>query len=437
MIGGSCRLSDLRIAALATDNRKHVFPADTAVTGRYSFATAWAIVCKAAIATDAFVIIHGVNAGLITAAISCVFIMLMTEASFYVFVRSWSFGDAYSYEEMWQLLFGPRFVIVPVLLNVMAYVMCTVAGFWEFSVYPPEIIYALWPDAPAIFENTWFLSYATAVIIMIPFLCTTRMGGFAFPAWLSVFALLVSMVCLMIHFVRTYSERSATISSQVVYFSSEFDSIWEIIDDLSLAFFAHPFISPVAREMVNPTRTRIFLMTWWMNGASAIVSCFVPMIGYLFFTGIPDEENIFSYLNPVAPEVLIGKIAVWIISVCSTMLYTFFVSQTIVQAIAGRSSGSFRLSNLMTGLAVCLFSVCMNLFDDVWNLALYQLGSIAFNILAFVLPPIYYLVQFRFRNIKWGAVSVVLLCLGVGLLALSVQAFVRDMIELAHPEGEA
>jgi hypothetical protein len=425
----------MRIAALATDNNKPIFPPDTTVKDRYSMATAWAIACKAAIATDAFIIVHGYNAGLITAAIICVFIMLLTEASFYVFVRSWSFGEAYSYEELWQMLFGPRFVIVPVLLNVMAYVMCAVSCFWDFLTTPPEIIYAIWPNAPAIFEDSWFLGYVTTILVMIPLLCTARMAGFIFPAWLSVFALFLSLICLIIHFVRTHSEVGFTASSQVVYFSNEFDIIWEIIDDLSLAFFAHPFINPIAREMINPTRTRIFEVTWWMNVASAVVSYFVPMIGYLFFLDIADQENIFSHLDP-APEVLIGSAAVWIVAVCSTMLYTFFVSQTVVQAIAGRPWDFYPVPNVIAGLAVCLFCVGINLMDDVWNITIYQLGSIAFNLLAFVLPPIYYLIQFQFRNLKWGAVSVILLCLGVGLLGLSIHAFAKDMIALTLPAEE-
>jgi hypothetical protein len=164
-----------------------------------------------------------------------------------------------------------------------------------------------------------------------------------------------------------------------------------IIDDFSVAFFVHPFVNPVARTMVSATLTCIFNLTWCVNIASAIVSCFVPMIGDLFFADVPYEGNISSSLNPAAPEVIIGKIPLWIIAVCSTVMYAVFVGQTVVQAITAKSWDSYPVSNVLSRVAACLFSGWMNLLGDIWNLIFSQLGSSAFDLLAFVLPPIYYL----------------------------------------------
>jgi hypothetical protein len=50
------------------------------------------------------------------------------------------------------------------------------------------------------------------------------------------------------------------------------------------------------------------------------------------------------------------------------MLYAVFVGQTVIQAVTAKSSDSYPVSNVLSGLAVCLFSVCMNLLGDIWNL---------------------------------------------------------------------
>jgi hypothetical protein len=42
------------------------------------------------------------------------------------------------------------------------------------------------------------------------------------------------------------------------------------------------------------------------------------------------EENIFHYLNPTAPEVIAGKLAVIIGALVSTAIYLFFLSRRIV-----------------------------------------------------------------------------------------------------------
>jgi amino acid permease len=85
----------------------------------------------------------------------------------------------------------------------------------------------------------------------------------------------------------------------------------------------------------------------------------------------------------------------------------------------------------MSGVAIVFMSIAVSMMDDTWSLTLYAIGGLAFNTLAFILPSLYYLVQFRFILWKWGVAAVLVLVFGLFILGSSLYEFVIDMIELS------
>jgi hypothetical protein len=431
MIGGDTTIRALRVRAVSEEKGSCIFPSRKAMTSSISFASTVALLSKAAIATDAFTIVHSFNSGIITALIVCVGVMLLTQGSLFVFVRAWSFDEAYSYEDLWRMVFGRWLTGIPVFLLIIAYAMCVVAGYWEMSKYVPDLVVNVWPGAPEFVTNIWFIHYVFGALVMLPLLFSVRLADFRWLAWLSLLCVFVGMACLLAHFI-SQGPASLTSSHEIVLFKSDFSLITEVVDALSCAFFAHPFVAPITREMVRPTRDRVLQVTWYVNFLSAFVSYGIPLIGYLFFTDIEAEENIYAYLDGEAPEVTMGKIGVLVLSIASTIFYTFFIAQGLVQAITTAPSGSDKVPLFMAGLTVTLFSICINMMDDSWTLTLYAMGAIAFNLLGFVLPEVYYLWQFGFLNRKWGIILVVILVFGIATVVMSIYAFVTDMMEMTE-----
>jgi hypothetical protein len=433
MIGGDHTIRELRVATISQQTGPPVFPSYHSVKERISFPSAFALLAKAAIATDAFTMVHSFNSGIVTALIVGLLVMLLTEASFYVFIRSWAFDEAYSYEDLWRMLFGRGLAWIPIFLLLISYVMCVVAGYWEMSQCAPDLLANVWPDAPAILTNIWFLHYFFGAIVMLPFLFSVRLADFRWLGWLSLFGLLVAVGCLLVHFISQTAMGSISSSSdKIVYFSGDFSLIAEVFEMLSCAFFAHPFVAPISRQMLRPTRDRILKLTWFVNILCGIVSYGVPLIGFLFFTDIEAEENIYLYLDGQAPEVIMGKISMLVLSIASTMYYTFFIAQVIVQAITAGPVRSDKIPLFVTGLAVTLTSICINLTDETWTLALYAIGSIAFNIIGFVLPEVYYLKQFGFISRQWGIISAVVLIFGLGMVAISIYSCAAEFLGMAQ-----
>jgi hypothetical protein len=181
--------------------------------------------------------------------------------------------------------------------------------------------------------------------------------------------------------------------------------------------------------MVNPTRDRVVKVAWVANIVSAVVSYFVPFVGYLFLREVESEDYIFDYLDQSAPEVLVGWLAFFVLSMSSTAYWTWFISQNVVKAIAGRMLVTHRIPMLTTGIAIVFMSMGVSMMDDTWSLTLYAIGGFAFNILAFILPAVCYLVQSVFISVKRGAVAVLVLVFGLLILGSSWHRFAVDMIE--------
>jgi hypothetical protein len=267
-----------------------------------------------------------------------------------------------------------------------------------------------------------------AVIVLLPLLGAKRISGFIWVSWVGLLAAVLGGVALVAHLVRLRTEIGFSPTSRIVYFNWDFDIICEAMNAFSVAFFAEPFLAPACRYIANPTRDRVLGVAWAANIISAVISYFIPFAGYLFLTDVEDEDYIFNHLDQGPPEVLVGWLAFFVLSMSCTAYYAWFISQNIVEAIAGRRWATHRIPVFTTGIAIVFMSIGVSMMDDMWSQTLYTLGGFAFDLLAFILPAVYYLAQFRFASVKWGVVAVLVLVFGLFILGSSLHGFVLDMI---------
>jgi hypothetical protein len=198
--------------------------------------------------------------------------------------------------------------------------------------------------------------------------------------------------------------------------------------DYNTAFFAHSFVALIAQEMDRPTRQQTMRLTWVSFSAIAVISYLVPLVGYLLFSGVEHLENIFYHLNPDNPEVLVGRIAVLVISLVSTAFYGYHMAG-IVAGMIIPGTGTHGVSGFCANVALGFVAIWLNSMEQKWTNFMYDLGSVAFTLLAFVLPPVFYLRQFQFRYVTWGVVAVIVLALGLMMLVLGIVWIVRRITE--------
>jgi heme/copper-type cytochrome/quinol oxidase subunit 4 len=108
-----------------------------------------------------------------------------------------------------------------------------------------------------------------------------------------------------------------------------------------------------------------------------------------------------------------------IISLCSTAFYGHFIARTVTEMIykgASEKGAAAFYANVTFGLMV----IWLVFLDYRWSDRFYDVATVAFTILGFVLPPLYYLFQFKFWSRSWGVMAVLLLVLGVALTVVTI-----------------
>jgi hypothetical protein len=131
-------------------------------------------------------------------------------------------------------------------------------------------------------------------------------------------------------------------------------------------------------------------------------------------------------LDPQAPEVTIGKIAVLIVSLMSSAFFTWHLARIIANLVV-RGGELSRFTVVIAGTGIMCTYIAINMLGEVTRTVIFTLGNIGFSVLAFVLPPLFYLVQFKTTSVLWMILSVIVGVSGFVLCALSVLSLVHQL----------
>jgi amino acid permease len=436
MQGGDQRISDLRLNLIRSSGKGSLFPHRTLSHHELlSIGGAALLMTKAALACDPFNFAFVIGTGVVQIAIIGFLILLLVQASYAVLLRSWSVGEAYTIADIWRVVIHRGTAWIPVSLVVYSYFSCLIAEFWEITDGIGSIVGWLWPSAPAVITDYWFIQYIVMVLIVGSLLLTTRIRSYLGVSTFGLCCGLVGFGCAVVYFVRhMFNENGYTATSEIVLFQPDFESIYTGIREMSAALFAHPFLPLIASEMRKPSRRRVMKMVWIAMITTAVFVYITPLIGYLLMADVPDGSNFFRELDPAgSPEVIIGQFGVLLLSVSSLVFFTFFVSNLFVAFFHGSRLGSSDeapsnpATRVFTGLTLCLLAIAINFTTETVELIIYEVAAMAYSVISFILPGTYYLVQFGFRVFYWGVMSVLIVCLGLFLCVLTIIGLVTQL----------
>jgi hypothetical protein len=386
------------------------------------------LLVKAALCTDGFLIATSFQCGMILSALTCLVMLLLTQASFYLFFRTWQFCANATYSDIWRITWGPTFSWVPTVFIVLAYLTVCETGVRELRAYSKGILAPL--GVSGIWLNRWLWSYVGYLPCLIPCFLFPRLSSFAWISWLAFFVTAVALVALLVHLFRTrFVDGQYAFAADVPLVEVTFRNIIESMSGFNIAFFAYPFVFDIGLEMQRPTKNRILRLTWFANILTCLFVYGVPAVGYLLFSSVEPEDNIFLYLDAAAPEVLVGKIAVMIQSMTSTAFFTYYIARVVVLELCGTYKHS-AVTYGCVGIVAVAVSVMINCAGAAASTSFYAIGGVCFSLLAFVLPPLFYLSQHKFRNVEWGIIAVVVCLIGGGLMMISLVLTIRDMMGL-------
>jgi hypothetical protein len=246
---------------------------------------------------------------------------------------------------------------------------------------------------------------------------------------------IVGLVCAVIHLSRQmFNENGYIAQDRIVLFRPDFDSICIGIREMIAAIFAHPFLPFIANEMYIPSRNRVMKVTWIATAASAMFVYVTPAIGYLQMTDVGRDSNFFLELDgPGSYEVIVGEICVLILSITSNLIFTYFVSRSVMMFFHDEQIGSSNvrssspISRMFVAVPFAMLAISVNSTNEVVEYVVYEIAMVGYCFIGFVLPALYYLIEFHFRVFKWGVASSLLLCIGIGLMIVMISNMAKSL----------
>lgn len=205
-------------------------------------------------------------------------------------------------------------------------------------LYVSDTISLLWSDAPSILTNKWFLTYLLTAIFICPSLFVKKLSSFSYLSIFANFFLIVSFVCLIFYFFHYQIANDISFATTkencgLTAINNNVFDIFHTIQSFNLAIFFHPVLSVLVSDLENPTRSRLMKLTWISSITSLVFHFFGAFFCYLI--NPENEDNIFYEMvlynedgsKIIYPEVILGQIAVYIVSICSNIVYVFYICE--------------------------------------------------------------------------------------------------------------
>lgn len=470
MIGGDLKVDKYRFRARPQSINFVLFPADSS-SNAISMFSAIVLLSKVALDTDVYFMYEDMfKCGIIESLLVIIAVMVLIQLSIHLFTRCWFYGTSYNYPDIWTSVFGSKtFKFIPVVLNIISYLTYTTWFNFEIHECAKSFLLTVWPQCPSFLTNKWLLLYFFNIVTTFPCFFITNFSTFTPIAYVGGAAMIVSFVCMIVLLIRAINDMGFQITVNkygtidegkyglpylpfTTLFSKDPSALFGCIGTVMTAFYTHPFLENIFRNMRNPTVYRCLSSVWITSFISVIFFYGIGILSYFvvqlhfresytcldklindkylpsnpYFKNRPysifqitkymisdiDNENIFFDFTKNHVEAIIGQIASYIVTLTSNMIYTYFMATQLSSLVIERRKDDVP-PLVISGVVIILFSIGINFINDTASFVLDFISQIAFLILVFVLPSLFYLKLFRFTKPFWGVISIILLVIGV------------------------
>jgi hypothetical protein len=415
MIGGDIRLAEVKLRRKAALENHDMFPTARRANP-IGYLGALVLMIKSSTGTDPFLVSGAFFDGWIVPVIACILVTIALQFSFILFTKTWVYGEAYRFIQIWEYTFGPKLMWIPALLVMLAYLSFVMFGGWEMYHYMRDLLVELWPLCPSVLLNKWLLLYGVSAVFVFPVLFGRRLSSLTLIGWISLFSSLTAFVCLVLFLRHKISTIGFNSQKEIKFFTSEPKAILRSISKLSSLVFFHPTAAIILRDMERPTAKRCASLTWISSVYSGLFGLICGLTSHFIFRQ-SNNALIFDFLDYHRPEVVIGIIASYVISVTSTGFYVWFIADNIATFVLRESEGKI-VPRIASGLVVVLAYVMVNFIDHMVVDIVSLIGAVMVVSMAYILSPAFYLAQFQFHRAGLGIGAFVLLLFGVFVLVL-------------------
>ena len=415
MIGGDVIIKDMKLSSGMNVKDATLYHRANAQYKQYSFFEILNLLIAVSLNVNPFIDKRIFHVGIIHALIYSIVLVILSMLSYYVFIRSWIYRRAYSYSQIWAELFGPSFSWVAITCVAVSYIMLDARYmnqiYEDFTVF----VFDMWPNAPSILSSRWLVSYIFALIFLLPTLFVKKEACFSPVMIASNVFLVIAIICLIVHYFERISDN---VDHDFILFSDNYNDNIISIGLISQALFVGPILAVVVKEIERPTKNRVIQLTATTTIVTGIITYVGNLVGFLINPAL-SSLNIFSEIGSDYIEVIIGRIANFIVATIACIFTTHFTATRISEIVLIRSSEK-KVPMLIAGLTVIFFITGINFLSNQVTRILEIISGVTTMVIIYILPPVYYLVQYKFYNILWFICSLIVFIIGVPISILFI-----------------
>ncbi|EAY21368.1 hypothetical protein TVAG_198050 [Trichomonas vaginalis G3] len=411
MIGGDLLYKDFKYNGGSNDGSTLLY-SNKNEENSISLATCVVIILNSALVDDPFFVPGQMLSGFMLTIFVGVFVLILTQLSFHIFVKTWAFNQLNSHVSIWQSLYGKYSSVIPKALLLLAFISNSSVSVRDNVDQFHDLFSYFSPDSVKIVNNDWLIKYLFTFILTIPALLHPRLGKMKIMCAVALTLLLISLLCEAVLMFKTIKVDSFDPQKQIRYWSTDFRMMNALFDTFNTVYFSHPFVALISDDLYKATRSKITKMTWIISICSFLLLLSGGFFGYFtFFDSSIDDNILFGYSNTKDPFLIIAKICCLLKTALANNMFVFIATVSVL-GIFTQYNEKLTILRIFVGIVIWTLVMFINYSGTGLMKLVDLLGGYSFMLLAYFLPSIFFLSMYKFKYPGWS-----ILCIGVLLVS--------------------
>ena len=335
-----------------------------------------------------------------------------------LFLYTWVFGGAFTYEDIWEIIF-PRVRHLPAALTVISYLsMCV-----NLTLVIPRMAAALLEEGveslPAWLTNRWLLGYIyiALVVIAVSLLRAKRLSSMYPVALLSNIVWLMSVIAYLVAF----GERLDT-SKPVVLFVANYKESFIYIGSMVYVLFLTPLLSGIGTNVDRPSVKRINIAFGTTFAVRLAVMLLTGTCGYF----VDDMNRILFSGGEWRMSVVVLKVCVLLSSLLSNWLLMLWLAHQLCRfTLPGHEESTLGIVSSVLVIGTLTMIVTLSGDPLLASHIIVSFGAVSACIVTLICGPLTFVSVFGLSEKKLSILAVVMMIIGVLLTVCLVWSAIR------------
>jgi hypothetical protein len=353
---------------------------------------------------------YACKVGYIAFPLIAFFIAFVTFLSFFLYTKSWQFFKNFGYPDVWEQCIDKKTSFLPRLAVLICFLLLF-GTFAEELLFDLETILTLInPEIDSVYLSLYFLGYVNAAVLFIVAICHSDYADFGITA-------VIANLCLLFYAgteIYIFIASSNTSDDYIIKFSRDINDYKDAIGDFIQCYFMNPLLNYLLGRLETPTRNQAVSLSLGVTFVTFLFNTGMGIIPYL--TEKPQDGSYLTVTSFVfSPWFRIClSITAYIQVVMCASIYLFLVAKETLDIFLPNGSES-TIATVAASLTFSFIIPLYNVLPEMVLVVIDYVNQVCFFILAFLLPPLFYILKSRFTNKFLVSASIFLLATGIAI----------------------